>query len=132
VLDSETPPLSRSSLVHRGPSHRSLPGRLCPNAPVAEGLRYDEATRGGFVLVTSVPLQCDQRAALLAKGAEVLVVSSGSALATWLEEANARAALVRPDLTVMAAGRDVGELCALAPRFTVGGGAKAYRANDRW
>ena len=74
----------------------------------------------------------DETRLLSVMGAEVLVVSSGSALATWLEEANARAALVRPDLTVMAAGRDVGELCALAPRFTVGGGAKADRANDRW
>jgi 3-(3-hydroxy-phenyl)propionate hydroxylase len=118
VLDSETPPLCRSALVHRSASRRSLPGRLCPNALVAEGIRYDEATGRGFVLVTGAPLATDQRALLADKGAEVLEVGPGSTLHTWLADGNAQAALVRPDFTVMAAGRDVAELCDATPRFT--------------
>ncbi len=56
LLDSETPPLSHSEWVDaRGP-RKSLNGRLCPNALLADGTRYDDATRGGFVLVASVPL----------------------------------------------------------------------------
>jgi hypothetical protein len=46
-----------------------------------------------------------------------LGVALNSALHTWLADGNARAALVRPDFTVMSAGRDVDELCDATPRF---------------
>jgi 3-(3-hydroxy-phenyl)propionate hydroxylase len=118
VLDSETPPLCRSALVHRRGPRKSLPGQLCPNAPLAEGMRYDEATGRGFVLVTGTSLPPAQRALMAAKGAEVLEVGPGSALHTWLADGNARAALVRPDYTVMSAGRDTDELCDATPTFT--------------
>ncbi len=55
LLDSETPPLSRSDLVGRRGLRTPLDGRLCPNANLTDGTRYDDATRRGFVLVTAVP-----------------------------------------------------------------------------
>ena len=121
LLDGETPPLRRSALVE-GRGHRtSLNGRLCPNALLADGTRYDDVTRGGFVLVTGVPLSPQQRAVLAGRGTEVLEVQPGSPLYKWLADGKAAAALVRPDFTVLRAGRDVAELCEAAPRFLVAG-----------
>jgi 3-(3-hydroxy-phenyl)propionate hydroxylase len=117
LLDSETPPLSRSDLVGRRGLRTPLNGRLCPNALLTRGTRYDDATRGGFVLVTAVPLSTDQRALLADRGTQVIEAASGSALHTWLTDGKATAALVRPDFTVMRAGRDVAALCREAPTF---------------
>ena len=61
-------------------SRKSLNGRLCPNALLADGTRYDDVTRGGFVLVTGVPLSPQQRAVLADRGTEVLEVEPGSPL----------------------------------------------------
>jgi len=47
LLDGETPPLRRSALVEGRPRRKSLNGRLCPNALLADGTRYDDVTRGG-------------------------------------------------------------------------------------
>ena len=117
LLGGETPPLSRSALVE-GRGHRtSLNGRLCPNALVADATRYDDATRGGFVLVTGVPLSPQLRAVLASRGTEVLEVQPGSPLYQWLADGKATAALVRPDFTVLRAGRDIAELCEAAPKF---------------
>jgi 3-(3-hydroxy-phenyl)propionate hydroxylase len=119
LLDSETPALRRSELVEgRGPG-TSLNGRLCPNALVGEDLRYDDVTRGGFVLMSRVPLSTQQRAVLAGRGTEVLEVETGSPLDTWLKDGHAAAALVRPDFTVLRAGRDVAGLCEAAPTFMV-------------
>jgi 3-(3-hydroxy-phenyl)propionate hydroxylase len=124
LLDSETPPLSRSALV-AGRGHRtSLNGGLCPNASVADDLRYDDVTRGGFVLVTAVPLSPQQRTALASRGAEALEVQPGSPLWTWLTQGKAAAALVRPDFTVWRSGRDVAELCEAVPRFGIAGSTR--------
>ncbi len=119
LLDSETPPLRRSALVEGRGLRKSLNGRLCPNALLADGTRYDDVTRGGFVLVTGVPLSPQQRASLADRGTEVLEVQPGSPLYKWLADGTAAAALVRPDFTVMRAGRDVAGLCEAAPRFLV-------------
>jgi 3-(3-hydroxy-phenyl)propionate hydroxylase len=119
LLDSETPPLGRSALVAERTSRTSLNGRLCPNAVVAEDIRYDDAMDGGFVLVTRVPLSIEQRVALAGRGTEVLEVKPGSPLSRWLADGKAAAALVRPDFTVMRAGRDVAALCNAAPGFLV-------------
>ena len=119
LLDSETPPLHRSALVEAHGPRKSLNGRLCPNAVVADGVRYDEITRGGFVLVTGVPLTSQQRSLLADRGTEVLEVQPGSALHQWLANGRAAAALVRPDFTVMLAGRDVERICGGAPKFLV-------------
>jgi 3-(3-hydroxy-phenyl)propionate hydroxylase len=119
LLDSETPPLRRSALVEGRGLRKSLNGRLCPNALLADDIRYDDMTRGGFVFVTAVPLSLQQRALLADRGTEVLEVEPGSPLYKWLADGNAAAALVRPDFTVLRAGRDVAGLCAAAPRFLV-------------
>ena len=119
LLDGETPPLRRSALVEGRARSKSLNGRLCPNALLTDDLRYDDATRGGFVFVTGVPLSPQQRAVLAARGAEVLAVEPGSPLHKWLADGKAAAALVRPDFTVLMAGRDVTRLCEAAPRFLV-------------
>jgi 3-(3-hydroxy-phenyl)propionate hydroxylase len=119
ILDSETPPLSQSALVEGRRLRRSLNGRLCPNALLTDDVRYDDVTHGGFVFVTGVRLSPLQRAALAARGTEVLEVETGSPLFQWLADGNATAALVRPDFTVQAAGRDVARLCEAAPRFLV-------------
>ncbi|RZU01932.1 3-(3-hydroxy-phenyl)propionate hydroxylase [Kribbella rubisoli] len=119
LLDSETPPLRRSALVEGRGLRKSLNGRLCPNALLADDIRYDDMTRGGFVFVTAVPLSLQQRALLADRGTDVLEVEPGSPLYKWLADGNAAAALVRPDFTVLRAGRDVAGLCAAAPRFLV-------------
>jgi 3-(3-hydroxy-phenyl)propionate hydroxylase len=69
------------------------------------------------VFVTAVPLSPEQQALLAGRGTEVLEVAPGSALFKWLADGKAAAALVRPDFTVLRAGRDVAALCAAAPRF---------------
>jgi 3-(3-hydroxy-phenyl)propionate hydroxylase len=120
LLDSETPRLHASSLVARSFGRRSLAGRLCPNAVLADGSRYDDFARGGFVLVTSRALAAGDRELLHQRGAQALQVDSGSALHTWLASARATAAIVRPDHTVMRSGRDLAELCASVPRFLPG------------
>ena len=119
LLDSETPPLCRSALVDGHGPRKSLNGRLCPNAVVAGGIRYDDITRGGFVLVTGVPLSPPQRSLLADRGTDVLEVQPGSPLHQWLASGKASAALVRPDFTVMWAGRDVAQICEGAPKFLV-------------
>jgi 3-(3-hydroxy-phenyl)propionate hydroxylase len=48
----------------------------------------------------------------------VLVVArSGTELARWLREGRATAATIRPDGTVIRAGRDLSVLCAALPRL---------------
>ncbi len=117
LLDSATPPLDRSALVEGRGLSRSLNGRLCPNALLTDDIRYDDATRRGFVFVTGAPLTPQQRAALAARGTEVLEVEPGSPLHKWLSDGNATSALVRPDFTVQASGRDATRLCQAAPKF---------------
>jgi 3-(3-hydroxy-phenyl)propionate hydroxylase len=46
-------------------------------------------------------------------------VKPGSPLYRWLADGNATAALVRPDFTVQASGRDTARVCETAPRFLV-------------
>ncbi len=119
LLDGETPRLSRSALLPGPRARRSLAGSLCPNALLADGRRIDEVTGCGFVLVSAVPLTPQQQALLEARDAQAVEVEAGSPLHVWLSTGRATAALVRPDLTVMRAGRDVAALCNAAPRLQV-------------
>ena len=126
LLDSETPPLCPSALVEGRRPSRSLNGRLCPNALLADDLRYDDVTRGGFVFVTGDRSRPSSGRCWRSRGTEVLEVEPGSPLGKWLADGKAAAALVRPDFTVLRAGRDVAALCEAAPRFLV-----ARRASPR-
>ena len=117
LLDSETPPLSRSDLVVG--TRRSLAGRLCPNALLPDGRRFDDVATGGFVLVSAQFLSPEQRRQLTERGATMIEVGPGSALHSWLATAHATAAVVRPDHTVARSGRDISALCEAVPRFAI-------------
>ena len=127
ILDSETPPLDRSGLVQRPPARRSLAGRLCPNAVLGDGRRLDDLETMGFLLVTTTTPTTEARGRLAERGTHLLQVDPASALGAWLAGGHATAALVRPDFTVMRAGRDLAALTLSAPRFspaeTAGAGA---------
>ena len=110
VLDSRTPPLSRSGLVARPRLRRTLAGQLCPNASVAEGRRFDDlATRRFAVVTTTTPTPAEQFV-IGRCGATLVLATAGTDLGRWLRRGRARAALVRPDATVQCAGRDIAAL----------------------
>jgi 3-(3-hydroxy-phenyl)propionate hydroxylase len=118
ILDSETPPLSRSSHVHRPRFARSLAGQLCPNALLEDRRRLDDLSIGGFLLVTTAALTCEQRRRLGGRGTKVLEVEPGSELGAWLSKGHCVAALIRPDYTVLQAGRDLTAFAGTTPRFS--------------
>lgn len=109
VVDSTTPPLSRSRLVHKTGSR--LGGTLCPNAATADGRRIDAVLGDGFSLITAREPQATDRLLAERFGARIWVAEPGSELATWLRRGRATAAIIRPDRTVLRAGRDVSALC---------------------
>jgi 3-(3-hydroxy-phenyl)propionate hydroxylase len=97
--DPATPALRRSSLVRRG----RLAGTLCPNALLG-AVRLDELARGRFALVTDLPVHTGVRHAAEHQGVAVLATGPDEPLGRWLAGGRARAALVRPDGTVLTAG----------------------------
>lgn len=104
---SSTPALRRSSLVRRprGPRWPGGPaGSLCPNAEVRGTARLDEIAGGRFALVTDTPLGPARRRAVERVGATLIEVVPADPLGRWLHDGGARAVLVRPDATVLAAG----------------------------
>jgi 3-(3-hydroxy-phenyl)propionate hydroxylase len=121
VLDSATPALRRSDLVVRRIVGPSLAGRLCPNALLPHGQRFDDVVGTGFAVVTAAAPTPAQRAALDARGAAVVVAEPGTPLRVWLDRGRAGAAVVRPDRTVLAAGRDLVAVVDDAPPFQIGG-----------
>ncbi|XTZ15499.1 bifunctional 3-(3-hydroxy-phenyl)propionate/3-hydroxycinnamic acid hydroxylase [Micromonospora echinospora] len=116
VLDSATPPLPRSALRQRRPSPRSLHGRLCPNALLADGRRFDDVVGPCFAVVTVRALSTEAAGVARRHGVVPVPVDRASALGRWLRRAGVDAALVRPDRTVMTSGDDVAALVARAPR----------------
>lgn len=115
VLSSETPALRRSDLVVRPRLRRGLAGRLCPNAPLGDGRRFDDVAGDRFALITSVDVPPGQRAVVERCGAVVVVTRAGEDLHAWLHRGRATAAVVRPDGAVLRAGRDLSALCAALP-----------------
>lgn len=115
VVDSRTPALHRSALVRRSRSPRDLAGTLCPNPVIADGRRLDAALGHGFALVTLAPPSASQRRTLEDLGAAVRVADGE--LANWLRRNRVSAAVIRPDRTVMCAGRDLREFCSVMPTF---------------
>ena len=102
VVDSTTPRLSASALVHRSRRAGRRAGTLCPNVALPSGRRLDEETAGSFVLVVNAPLNEDLAREIVAADVAVVSTSYAAGLATWLGQDEA--ALVRPDHTVVTAG----------------------------
>jgi hypothetical protein len=121
ILNSETPPLKRTELAARRGLRSSLPGRLCPNAQAGEGRRFDALVGGQFAVVTSDKPSPRQAADLDRLGAVLVTTSAGTDLHQWLRGAKATSALVRPDGTVMRAGRNLTEVCSALASVRVSG-----------
>ncbi|WHU46301.1 bifunctional 3-(3-hydroxy-phenyl)propionate/3-hydroxycinnamic acid hydroxylase [Gordonia sp. L191] len=127
LTDSATPPLSPSYYVRDTPGGRlpgplrgavggnGLAGTLAPNATVStDGCRLDSVV-SGFVLVTLDEPTEDQNWEITRRGASTLVVGPRDGLGLWLETSHRRCAIVRPDGTVMAAGRSIASVFTLVP-----------------
>ena len=118
VLSSETPRLRRGELVIRPRLRRSPAGRLCPNAVLEDGRRFDDVAGGRFAVVAATGASPDQRAGVARRGGVLVPARPGTSLHRWLRRGHATSAIVRPDGTVQRAGRDLSALCAGLPRFT--------------
>jgi 3-(3-hydroxy-phenyl)propionate hydroxylase len=118
LVNCTTPALRRSALVIKGRVGRQLAGTLCPNPVLAEGDRLDTVFGNGFALVTTTRLLAFQCALLEEHGAVIHIAKPDSELARWLRRGHATAALIRPDRTVMCAGRNLWKLCAAMPGFS--------------
>jgi 2-polyprenyl-6-methoxyphenol hydroxylase-like FAD-dependent oxidoreductase len=112
IVDSTTPALRSSALVYRSRRPRQLAGTLCPNPLLPDGQRLDDVLGDRFALITSSRPGAADDSALRRRGVVLLVAQPGGALEPWLRRGRATAAIVRPDRTVMRAGRDVSALCA--------------------
>ncbi|TDC49006.1 bifunctional 3-(3-hydroxy-phenyl)propionate/3-hydroxycinnamic acid hydroxylase, partial [Micromonospora sp. KC207] len=115
VLDSATPPLRPSVLRWRRRTPWGLAGRLCPNAPLADGRRLDDLLGSSFALVTSRPLSAAATAEARRRGVLSVPVDRSPALRRWLRRGATRAALVRPDRTVLGTGDPLTLLRAAPP-----------------
>lgn len=113
-----TPALGPTALVLRRRGPRQLAGKLCPNPVLADGERLDGVLGNGFGAITTEPPSAAQRALIEQRGAVLHIAEHDGELARWLHRGHATAALVRPDRTVMCAGRNPQELCAAIPRFS--------------
>jgi 2-polyprenyl-6-methoxyphenol hydroxylase-like FAD-dependent oxidoreductase len=111
IVDSTTPALHASALVCKSRRPRQLAGTLCPNPLLPNGQRLDDVIGTGFALIATGRPGAADEAALRRRGV-VVITQPGGALDAWLRRGRARAALVRPDGTVMRAGHNVAALCA--------------------
>jgi 3-(3-hydroxy-phenyl)propionate hydroxylase len=116
ILDGETPALHRSALVHKSRAPRGLAGTLCPNPEVTDGTRLDDVLGTGFAIVSAAVPNPAERTHIARRGAVLYTVTPDSELAQWLRRGHATAAVIRPDRTVMHAGRRLSELCDALPR----------------
>ena len=117
VIDSRTPALHRSAFVNRPRVPRQLAGTLCPNPVLADGRRLDSILSDGFALVTIAPPNDMQRCLLQERGAVTHIAAPDGELAAWLRHTHVTSAIVRPDRTVMWAGRDMRRIRDLLPTF---------------
>ncbi|MEU0504341.1 bifunctional 3-(3-hydroxy-phenyl)propionate/3-hydroxycinnamic acid hydroxylase [Nocardia sp. NPDC005998] len=111
------PALHTSALVVKSRSRRDPTGKLCPNPVLPQGVRLDKVIANRFALITSAALSEQQRNELERRGAVVVSAAPGSELANWLQEGRASAAIIRPDGTVMQAGRHTPAICDAVPPF---------------
>jgi 3-(3-hydroxy-phenyl)propionate hydroxylase len=117
IVTGSTPALRRSALVVKRRMPRQLAGTLCPNPVLSDDVRLDTLLGNGFGVVTAIRPAPIERAMLEEHGVVVHVTERGGELESWLRRGRATAAVIRPDRTVMCAGRDVGVLCGRVPRF---------------
>jgi 3-(3-hydroxy-phenyl)propionate hydroxylase len=117
IVDSTTPALHSTALVQKSRGRRQLAGQLCPNPVLVDGKRLDEVVGTRFALITSASLNPSQRDEITRRGAVIVMAPPGTELALWLQAGRARAAVVRPDRTVLCAGGDVAEVCHALPVF---------------
>jgi 3-(3-hydroxy-phenyl)propionate hydroxylase len=115
LIEGRTPALHKSALVAKTRRPRQLAGTLCPNPVVADGKRLDNVLGNGFAIVTTTRPLAFQCALLEDHGATIHVAEPGSELARWLRRSRATAALIRPDRTVMGAGRNLNAICEAVP-----------------
>lgn len=127
IIGGSTPPLRRSPVVRRPRWRRGLAGRLCPNAVLAPPRRFDERFGGRFVMLTDLPVGTNTLRAAEQAGVTVLRVAPSDRLGCWLASGGARAALVRPDATVLAAASTVER--AMAPLLEVRRRSRAAAAD---
>lgn len=113
IDDSATPRLQGSAWTSGRRSDR-LSGHLCPNAALDGGVHLDEVLGDRWALVTSEAPAPSDVAALASRRCQVIETRTGDPLSRWLAEGRARAALVRPDRTVLASGTDAPTLVATA------------------
>jgi 3-(3-hydroxy-phenyl)propionate hydroxylase len=119
ITDSRTPPLRSSVLLRRTLCTRGIAGRLCPNTLLDNGCRIDDELGIGFGVISTVDLTPEQQELVATRGARAIHAPAGSELSRWLHGHHVRAAVVRPDRTVMTAGRDITEVCRNVPTFAV-------------
>jgi len=117
IVDSTTPALHSSELVVKPRGRRQLAGRLCPNPVLAENKRFDEVVGAKFAVITSAALSPTQHDEMTRRGTVVVTAHPGTELALWLRAGRARAAVVRPDRTVLCASRNLAEVCNAVPVF---------------
>ena len=118
VLNSQTPPLRRTDLVHRPPLRRSLAGTAVPQhhprrRPPDRRRRRRPVHRRHHDRAhpqTTTPRSTQ-------RGAALVVAEPGTELHRWLRRGGAHAAIVRPDGTVLRAGRDLTSVCVHLPTF---------------
>ncbi|MFI2839508.1 bifunctional 3-(3-hydroxy-phenyl)propionate/3-hydroxycinnamic acid hydroxylase [Mycolicibacterium sp. PDY-3] len=117
VIDSRTPSLHSSSMVRRSLRPGGIAGQLCPNSRLDNGIRLDEHLGPRFGVITNVALSAAQQETLTFRGACAVHAALGSDLDRWLRRRRVAAAVVRPDGTVMIAGRDLATICRAVPLF---------------
>ncbi|WP_406813511.1 bifunctional 3-(3-hydroxy-phenyl)propionate/3-hydroxycinnamic acid hydroxylase [Mycobacterium sp. M23085] len=117
IVDSETPPLRSSSMVQRTLATRRITGSLCPNPMIDNQHRLDDELGWGFGVITTTALTPAQQRIVDTRGARTVHAAPGTDLARWLSRHHVTAAVIRPDRTVMTAGRDLTALCLALPVF---------------
>ena len=117
IVDSTTPALHSGELVVKSSGRRQLAGRLCPNPVLVDGKRLDDVVGARFALVTSAPLNPSLQDEMARRGTVVVTAHPGTDLDRWLRAGRATAAVVRPDRTVLCAGRNLAEVCNAVPVF---------------
>lgn len=115
IVDSTTPALRRSALVHKSRWRPGqLAGSMCPNVLLPNGSRLDDEAGPGFALVTRSPLRAATETSLRRRNVGIVAAEPNGQLDVWLRKGRATAALIRPDGTVMCAGRDAAMVAASA------------------